>query len=140
MKWFLFLIILGVSEVAVIGWLHSLLGLNTLIGLYVVTTAIGAVFLYVQYPEFKQSKKVSKSIGKKLSKQFEGKGHNLSPEQLEKLRPFLFMVRYGVAFFLIIIPGVISDIVGIVMMLPVVVSFFINRSIDKAIAKVEAQP
>lgn len=125
---------------AVIGWLHSLLGLYTLIGLYIVTTAIGAMFLYVQYPEFKQSKRASKSIGKKLSKQFEGKGHNLSPEQLEKLRPFLFLVRYGIAFFLIVIPGVISDIVGIVMVLPVVISFFINRSIDKAIAKVEAQP
>lgn len=140
MKWLVFLIILGVSEVAVIGQLHSLLGLSTLIALYIVTTAIGAVFLYMQYPEFKRSMRASKSLGKKFRKQFDGEKHNLSPEQLEKLRPVFFMARYGIAFVLIVIPGIVSDIVGIIMVVPVVISYFINRSIDRAIAKAESQP
>jgi len=140
MKWLIFLIILGVSEVAVIGQLHSMLGLYALIGLYIVTTAIGGVFLYMQYPEFKRSMKASKKIGKKFKKQFVGEECSLSAEQLEKLRPFFFVVRYGIAFALIVIPGVVSDIVGVVMVLPVVISYFINRSLDKAIAKAEAQP
>ena len=48
MKSLIFLIILGVSEVAVIGQLHSMLGLYTLIGLYVITTAIGGILLYLR--------------------------------------------------------------------------------------------
>lgn len=140
MKWLVFLIILGVSEVAVIGQLHAILELYTLIVLYVITTALGAIFLGLQYPEFKRSMKASKSLGKKFKKQYTGPECSLSPEQIEKMRPFLFVGCYGIAFTLIVIPGIISDILGIIMVIPIVISFFINRSIDKVIAKAELQP
>ncbi|WHI50160.1 FxsA family protein [Microbulbifer sp. MLAF003] len=140
MEWLIFLVVLGVSEVVVIGQLHSILGLYTLIGLYVVTTAAGGLLLYLRYPEFRRSLKASRNLGKKFKNKVSGKEHSLSIEQLEKLSPMLFVARYGVALALIVAPGIVSDMVGVVMILPVVTSYFINRSIDKAIAKLEAQP
>ncbi|MBU2885500.1 FxsA family protein [Gilvimarinus agarilyticus] len=140
MKSLFFLIILGVSEVVVIGQLHSIFGLYTLIGLYVISTAIGGILLYVRYPEFKRSMKASKNLGKKFKNKISEKEHALSTDQLKKFPPLLFIARYGIAVGLIIAPGIVSDLVGIAIILPVVTSFFINRKIDKEIVKAGVQP
>ena len=84
--------------------------------------------------------KASKNLGKKFKNKNYGKDHSLSSDQLKKLPPLLFAARYGIALGLIIAPGIVSDILGVVMILPVVTSYFINRSVDKAIAKAEVQP
>ncbi|MCA0894908.1 FxsA family protein [Microbulbifer agarilyticus] len=140
MKSLLFLIILGISEVAVTGQLHSMLGLSSLIGLYVITTAIGGILLFLRYPEFKRSMKASKNLGKKFKNKISGKDHSLSSDQLKKLPPLFFVARYAIALGLVIAPGIVSDLVGVVMILPFITSYFIDRSVNKAIAKAGLQP
>ena len=60
MKWIIPILILGIAEIAVIGALHSRIGTNRLVLLYVVTTAIGAFFLYLNADEFKSAIKVNR--------------------------------------------------------------------------------
>ncbi len=140
MKWILLIIILGVAEVATIGQLHSLFGTRNLVLLYIVTTAVGALFLYLKSSEFKVAMKATKGIQKKLKKRAQNPDYKPTLEDIEKLSPMMFVGLYVPALILIAIPGIISDIIGIFMVLPGLSSWLVRRQISKAIANAEVQP
>ncbi|MCP4492885.1 MAG: FxsA family protein [Gammaproteobacteria bacterium] len=139
MKWILLIIVLGVAEVATIGQLHSVLGTGYLVLLYIVTTAIGALFLYLKFSEFKAAMKATKGIQKKLKKRAQNPGYKPTSEEIERLSPMMFVGLYVPALILIAIPGVISDIIGLLMVLPGLSSWLVRRQIDKAIASADLQ-
>jgi UPF0716 family protein affecting phage T7 exclusion len=140
MKWILLIIVLGVAEVATIGQLHSLFGTRDLVLLYIVTTAVGALFLYLKASEFKVAMKATKGIQKKLKKRAQNPGYKPTLEDIEKLSPMMFVGLCVPALILIAIPGIISDIIGIFMVLPGLSSWLVRRQISKAIANAELQP
>lgn len=140
MKWILSIIILGIAEVASIGQLHSTLGLKDLVLLYVATTAVGAFFLYLKAPEFKSAMKATKGLEKKFKKKAKNSDYKPSPEEIEKLSPMMFIGLYVPAIVLIAIPGIISDLIGILIVSPGLSSWLVSRQINKAIGNAETQP
>lgn len=136
MKWIAFIIILGIAEIATIGQLHTALGTSKLIVLYIVTTAIGAFFLYLKMPQFKAAVKAGKRLDKKFKKQAQRQDYQPTAKDIEKVRPFMFIALYLPALILIAIPGIISDVVGILMVCPVLSDWLLQRSVDKYATKI----
>jgi UPF0716 family protein affecting phage T7 exclusion len=134
MKWVLLIIILGVAEVATIGQLHSIIGTRNLVFLYIATTAIGAFFLYLKASEFKIAMKAMKGIEKKFKKRVKNPEYKPTREEIQKLSPMMFIGMYVPAIVLIAIPGIISDFVGTLMVMPGLSSWLLSRQVNKAIA------
>jgi UPF0716 family protein affecting phage T7 exclusion len=139
MKWFLLILVLGVAEIATIGQLHSLIGTRDLVLLYSFTTAIGALFLYLKASEFKVAMKATKGIQKKLKKRARNPEYKPTLKEIEKLSQMMFVGLYVPALILIAIPGIISDIIGLLVVLPGLSSWLVRRQISKAITNAELQ-
>lgn len=136
MKWILALIVLGVAEVATIGQVHSVLGTRNLVLLYIVTTAIGAVLLYLKSSEFTAAMKAMRGLEGGLREKAKEPEYKPTPEEVEELSPMLFIGLYVPALVLIAIPGLIGDLIGIFMVLPGVSSWLIKRQKYKAMSRV----
>jgi UPF0716 family protein affecting phage T7 exclusion len=135
LKWLIFLAVLGVIEIAVIGRLHAALGLYKLVGLYILTTLFGAVLLLMQLKKFRAAMKTINKLEKGFMKNFNDPEFRPSPQQVEKLGPLLFVTLYVSAAILIAIPGIVSDIVGMILALPMVNDYYVRSNLRKAVAK-----
>ena len=131
MKYFISIIILGIIEITTTGYLHDLIGAAKLVGLYIITTIIGAFFLYIKLPEAKKALISVKKIKKKLKKSMKKTGYKPTHVDLLKLKPSYYLSIYIPAVILIAIPGVITDILGIIMAFPFVSNWLIERSMNK---------
>ncbi|MDH5327209.1 MAG: FxsA family protein [Gammaproteobacteria bacterium] len=126
MKWFVLLLLLGIVEVVLVAQLHEMMGMTNLVILYIATTLVGTIILLLRLPEFKRSWKGmrnNKSSLKKLNKT----GRNISQEEIQQIKPFLFITVYLPALILIAIPGIVTDAVGIVILVPVVSNWLVGR-------------
>ena len=139
MKWLIYLALIGVIEVSVIGKLHGILGFYKLIGVYITTTLIGAIFLVLQLQEFRKSWKYMKKLEKKSLKKFKDKNYKLTVEELEKAQPMLFFMIYSYAVVLIAIPGIVSDIIGIIIVIPFISNYYLEFKMNKAKQKLNAE-
>lgn len=139
MKWILLIIVLGVVEMVTIGQFHSMFGTKNLIVFYIATTAIGAVFLYLKVPELKAAMKATKKIEKKLKQRAKNPDYKPTAKEIEKFSPMIFLGLYIPALVLIAIPGIISDVIGILMVLPGLSSWLVRRQIINAVTKAELQ-
>ena len=135
-KWLIFLAILGVIEIAVIGRLHAALGLYKLVGLYVFTTLVGAALLLVQLKKFRAAMQTINKLEKGFLKKFRDPAFRPSPQQVEKLSPLLFVTLYVSAVILIAIPGIVSDVVGMLLALPLVSHYYVQSNLRKAVARI----
>ncbi len=138
-KWTLLIIILGIAEVATIGELHSIFGTKNLIILYVTTTAIGVFFLYLKSSKIKTAMKAMKGIQKKLKKKMKSPEYKPSINEIEKLRPMMFIGIYVPAIVLIAIPGIISDLIGILMVFPFLSNWLVEQQVKKVKSKSDIQ-
>jgi UPF0716 family protein affecting phage T7 exclusion len=138
-KWIIYLAILGFIEVAVIGRLHGALGLYGLMGLYLVTTIVGAVFLLIQLPRFRRSWKFMKDMEKGRIQAFKNPDNKPTAEELETIRPMLFFTLYFFAAVHIAIPGIVSDFVGMVMVIPVLSNRYLDYKINKMIKTLDKE-
>jgi UPF0716 family protein affecting phage T7 exclusion len=138
MKWLVYLVVLGFVEVVAIGKLHGQIGIYHLIGLYLLTTIIGAVFLLIQLPRFRRSwifmKQLDKGTREDLKK-FGDPDFKPSAGEIEQLRPMLFFMLYFIAAAHIAIPGLVSDVIGIVLVVPFISNAYLNQRISKAVRK-----
>ena len=137
MKWVLILFVLGVVEVVTIGKLHSLFGTRDLVIIYIITTAIGAFLLYLKFSEFKTAMKATNGIQKKHKKKLNNPHYKPTVEEIEKLRPMMFVGLYVPAVILVAVPGVISDLIGILIVMPGISAWLVRRQINKALAHAE---
>jgi UPF0716 family protein affecting phage T7 exclusion len=140
MKWIFLIIILGIVEITTIGELHSILGTKGLVILYIVTTVIGAFFLYLRLAEFKLAMKAMKGIQKKLKKRARDLNFEPTVQEVEKLNPMMFIGLYVPAICLIAIPGIVSDLIGILMVAPIVSNWLVERQVKKAIKNAKTSP
>jgi UPF0716 family protein affecting phage T7 exclusion len=139
MKWIIYLVIQGFIEVAVIGKLHGSLGLYGLMGLYLVTTIFGAVFLVIQLPRFRRSWKFMRDMEKGKFQALKNPDHKPTAEELEKIRPLLFFTLYFFAAVHIAIPGIVSDFVGMIMVIPVLSNRYLDYKISKMIKALDKE-
>ena len=134
-KWLIFLAFLGVIEIAVIGRLHAALDLYKLVGLYIVTTLVGAALLLLQLKKFRAAMQAIRKLEKGLMKKFRDPAFKPSSVQVEQLSPLLFVTLYVSAVILIAIPGIVSDVVGMLLALPLVSHYYVQSNLRKAVAK-----
>lgn len=128
--------ILGVVEVWSIGQLHGVLGTTKLVGLYIATTALGAVFLYIQLPAFREAMKAMKNIEKKWKKKLNDQEFKPTAEDIQKLKPMVFVGVYFPALVLIAIPGIVSDVIGTLLVFPVISNWYVEHKMNKAMKNV----
>lgn len=135
MKWIIFTIILGVVEVWFIGQIHGILGTAKLVGLYVTTTAIGAAFLYIQLPVFREALSAMKNIEKKWKKKIKNPEYKPTAEDIKKLKPMVFVGIYFPAIVLIAIPGIVSDVIGTLLVFPVISNWYLEHKMNIAMKR-----
>jgi UPF0716 family protein affecting phage T7 exclusion len=133
MKWIIYSIILGIAEVWSIGELHGVLGTSKLVGLYVATTALGAVFLYIQLPVFRDAMRAMKNIENTWKKKAKDPDYKPTAEEIQKLKPMVYVGIYFPALVLIAIPGIVSDIIGTLLVFPVLSNRLLEYNMNKAI-------
>lgn len=135
MKWFVAVLLLGIVEVWTTVQLHSVLGTTKLIGLYVATTALGAAFLYIQFPAFRQAMQAMNTAEKTWKKKIQQPGYQPTADDVQRLKPMLFISVYVFAAVLIAIPGIVTDVFGSLLILPVISNWYIERAMTKAMQR-----
>ena len=135
MKYIIIILIIGISEITLTGKLHDLLGLKNVLLIYLFTTIIGAFILYLYSTKAKTALKATKKLGKKLKKKTKRSSYIPTQEELKKLQPSIYIGTYIVAVILVVIPGILTDILGIIIVLPFISKWYINREINKYIIK-----
>jgi UPF0716 family protein affecting phage T7 exclusion len=135
MKWLIISVILGVVEVWTLGQLHPVLGTAKLVGLYLATTALGAVFLYLQLPALRAALDVMKKLDKQWKKKLNNPEFKPTAEDIQKLKPMVFVGVYFPALVLIAIPGIVSDVIGILLVLPVISNWYVSHKMNQAMRK-----
>lgn len=90
--------------------------------------------MYLKASEFKIAMKAMKGIEKKFKKRVKNPEYKPTKEEIEKLSPMMFIGMYVPAIVLIAIPGIISDFVGTLMVMPGLSSWLLSRQVNKAIA------
>ncbi len=115
------IIVVGVLEVITIGKLHEYLGTGDLVLLYLGTTAVCAIVALVFYPNFKQEKHDT-NLSNKFSKRLNKK--KLTVRDRKSMNSVMYCAAYIIGCVLIAIPGVITDILGLFLVVP-----FINRQL-----------
>ena len=135
MKYIILILIIGISEITLTGELHDLIGLKNLFIAYVSTTLIGLSILYIYSPKAKKALKASKKSAKKIIKKTKKSGYIPTHEELKKLQPAIYIGTYIAAVILVIIPGILTDILGIVIVVPFISKWYINRELNKYIIK-----
>lgn len=137
MKWIIYIFTLGLSEVLTITYLHNYLGMLYLIVLYVATTVIGATLLLLQYPRFRLAFHKMNKLEKKFRNKLKDPEYKATSEEIETLKPMLYVSVYVMSAILVAVPGIITDFVGLFMVIPAVSSHLINRQITKTISHAE---
>ena len=115
MKYLIFILILGVTEVSLIGVLHSVLGTTYLITFYLATTLVGALLAWTAVGNFRSHKSNSKLSNKFEKRAREGRS---SEQDILKMRSALYCTIYIIACVLIAIPGILTDILGLLLAIP----------------------
>jgi UPF0716 family protein affecting phage T7 exclusion len=139
MKYIIIIILVGISEITLIGELHDLIGLKEMLLVYTSTTIIGAYILYLYSSKAKRAMKASKKIGKKLQKKTKKSSYIPTHDELEKIRPSIYIGIYIIAVALVVIPGILTDIIGMTIVIPFINKWLINREINKYIMNSEAK-
>lgn len=139
MKYIIIIILVGISEITLIGELHDLIGLKEMLLVYTSTTIIGAYILYLYSSKAKRAMKASKKIGKRLQKKTKKSGYIPTHDELEKIRPSIYIGIYIIAVALVVIPGILTDIIGMTIVIPFINKWLINREINKYIMNSEAK-
>lgn len=134
MKYIIVIIIIGISEILLFGELQDLIGLKNVLLSYVATTLIAAFILYLNSSKSKNAlkySKYSKNSGRKLRKKTRKPGFVPTQEELKKLQSSLYVSLYIAAVILVVIPGVLTDALGIIIVVPFINNWYINREINK---------
>ncbi len=83
--------------------------------------------------------KASKKKGKKLQKKTKKSSYIPTHDELEKIRPSIYIGIYIIAVAFVAIPGILTDIIGMTIVIPFINKWLINREINKYIMNSEAK-
>ena len=123
-KYLLVLVIIGVIEIVLVSKLHNFLGLEYLIYLYLATTACGFIFACIYLPYFKKQKAKIDFSNKFPERAAEGK---LPSKDVGSMKHFIACASYVIGCVLIAIPGMTTDLLGVLMILPPVGGLLATR-------------
>ena len=129
----LFLIIIaGIIEILIISKLHEYLGLKNLILFYLSTTFFGVIIAWLFYSEYKNKKSIS-HLGSGFDKRI--KNNKVSEEDQRKFNLGIYCFAYVLGCILIAIPGILTDVLGMLLLLPPMRTYLANRYGNKTFSK-----
>ena len=117
------LLIVAVAEVATTGVVYEYLGVWKLIGVYAITTTLGAILLLSKMSWIIRLKSKIKTCSDdaQLKNDIEiarkGKVNEVSPKYKEFITLFIHFGLWVFAWIAIIIPGIVTDLVGYVLII-----------------------
>ena len=120
MKLIIYILMVGFVEVWTYSYLYDVLGFSKLVTLYVATTFLGAVVLFIRYPAFCAAKNASKKLYTKWQEEQKNKDYIPSAENADKQKVMVFVYVYLPALALIALPGIVTDIIGILLLMPAI--------------------
>jgi UPF0716 family protein affecting phage T7 exclusion len=124
MKYLIPIIILGFLEVVLISKLHEAYGLSNVVIVYSVTTFSGALIAWLFYSSFKNHKSNSE-LGKKFQKRV--RENRVSEVDKNKMVSLGYCTTYIIGCVMVAIPGLITDAIGFLLLLPPVTNFVASK-------------
>ena len=127
-RWAVGFIFLGLIELLLVIQLHQWFSTKVMVLIYLTTTIVGFLFLYAMRNMVFKGPEMSKKSQKKLSQKLK---HNriLSEAESLQFKSQLMMMFFTFAWVLIIIPGLITDVLGVVMVIPGLMNWIVDKSI-----------
>lgn len=127
MKWVALTFFVGITELWSTSLLHEILGTTKLIQLYVLTTVVGMLFLGFRLSEFKKAMESVEKFRKNQKGKKMGMQH-WSTEQFKPiLKPMAFCIIYVCSSILIAVPGIVTDVIGVLLILPITTNYLTRK-------------
>lgn len=129
-RWAIGCSVLGVLELLLVVQLHQWADVTELVLLYLLTTAIGFLFLsLLKNKLFRElnigtSKKARKKIHQKIKNRSVLDGH-----EQQQYKAQLTLMYFMLAWVLIFVPGLITDLLGMLMVIPGLMNWIVDKSI-----------
>lgn len=115
MRIFFIALVIGILEIVAISKLHQEIGLLNSIYLYVAGTCIGGLLLYLNWNNAKAQFDQLSNIDKSLIKRLKKKHKIYSKDDERSVRVIFQAILFAFAIVFVCIPGVVSDILGILL-------------------------
>ncbi len=141
LKWILFAIIIIFVDILVTVELLSSLEPIAFVVLYLSTTVIGAILLFLRRADFKAARQVNNVLTEAFKERVNGIFNKTTNRDLEDLRPMMLVAIYMLAIIFIAIPGLVTDLVGILLATPFLSNWLVGIQIKRTLAEdVKLQP
>lgn len=138
MKLFLIIVCIGIAEILAISFLHQKIGLLNSIGVYVIGTAIGGSLLFFGREKLgSQFQKVS-SVNKSWYKRIKKKPKTFTEKDAENIRILNAPMLFILAVIFVCVPGIVTDVVGILLAIPAIRNSLIELQIKSYTRKSKA--
>ncbi len=132
-KWIAGLLILGLAELLLVIQLHQWVNVKMLVLIYLTATVVGFVFLKIMerrlyskqaFQAINLSKKAEKRMRQKIKN-----GQVLVENEQHYFKFTLSIMIFTFALLLIVMPGLLTDFIGMILVVP----GFLNKLLDKSI-------
>ncbi len=131
MKAVLALLALGVLEVYIVTLLHERFSFWEMAGMYLVTSLIGLLLVKLTVSRFRNHQPMGRKTAKKIDHKIKAKVP-LTEKELVQFESSLFEMSFMFSIILILIPGFITDIAGVLLLFPWTKQGWINALLKKA--------
>lgn len=135
MKLLVAALVVGVLEIYLVGELHGFMETMDLLLLYIGLTCIGAMIAWLNYSRFKLEM-AKAEFPNKFSKRV--RDGVVSENDLAKLDHAGYVFVYVVGCVFIAIPGIVTDLLGVLFVLPPVTSFFGRRLFENVRKEIQS--
>lgn len=129
-RWAIGCSVLGVLELLLVVQLHQWADVTELVLLYLLTTAIG--FLFLSLLKNKLFRELDIDTRKKARKKIHQKIKNrsvLDEHEQQQYKAQLTLMYFMLAWVLIFVPGLITDLLGMLMVIPGLMNWIVDKSI-----------
>lgn len=127
MKLIFYILTVIVIEVWVFSYFHEILGFSKLAALCLATTVLGVVMLFIRYPEFRTAKNAINKLDTKWQEKLKDPEYSPSAYDNETVKQMVFVYVYIPALVLIIIPGIITDTIGMLLLIPAISNRYVEK-------------
>lgn len=125
------LLMLGVIEIILVVQLHEYLVLWEMIAFYLISTALGLLLIKLSMSNAMFKGKISKKSAKKIKNKLKNK-QGLNEQEAQKFEQLLLQMNVTFASILVLLPGFLTDILGVLCVIPWVSDWYIHKAAQKA--------
>jgi len=127
MKLIFKILLVSVVEVWVYTFLYDTLGFSKLATLYLATTVLGAVMLSIRFPTYHAALNTTKKIYAKWQEKKQDPEFSPSADDGDKIKNMGFIFVYLFALALIVVPGIVTDTIGMALLIPAISNRYVER-------------